>query len=124
MGVIFISFLYILWLQRNYFAQVLPRKMKIKDTTGKSFSLRAVFKESIRFFKEHALGAITRKTTLLPTDMSWVLTIPAIWSEPAKQFMRTAAEEVQLCIIFDDYNGHTYEYIFTFLLFIINVRRC
>lgn len=78
---------------------ILPRccleKMKIKDTTGKSYSLRAVFKESIRFFKEHALDVITRKTTLLPTDTSWVLTIPAIWSEPAKQFMRTAAEEVQ-----------------------------
>lgn len=72
------------------------RSMRIKDETGKSFSMRTVFKESIRFFKEHALDAITRQTTVLPTDVSWVLTIPAIWSEPAKQFMRKAAEEVQL----------------------------
>lgn len=72
------------------------RSMRIKDETGKSFSLRAVFKESIRFLKEHALGAITRQEDVFPTDVFWVLTIPAIWSEPAKQFMRKAAEEVYL----------------------------
>lgn len=71
--------------------------MKLKDIGGKSFSLWKVFKESIRFLKDHALDAITRQTTVLPSDVFWVLTIPAIWSEPAKQFMRTAAEEVQLC---------------------------
>lgn len=72
----------------------MQKDMKIKDTTGKPFSLRTVFRESIGFFKKHALNAITRQTTVLPSDVFWVLTIPAIWSEPAKQFMRTAAEEV------------------------------
>lgn len=57
--------------------------MKIKDTTGKPFSLRTVFKEAISFFKKHALEAITRKTTVISSDVLWVLTIPAIWSEPA-----------------------------------------
>lgn len=71
--------------------------MKLKDIAGKSFSLWKVFKESIRFLKDQALDVITRKTTVLPSDISWVLTIPAIWSEPAKQFMRKAAEEVQSC---------------------------
>lgn len=70
--------------------------MKIKDTTCKPFSLRTIFKESISFFKKHALDAITRKTTVLSSDVLWVLTIPAIWSEPAKQCMRTAAEEVHV----------------------------
>lgn len=69
---------------------------KIKDTTGKPFSLRTVFKEAISFFKKHALEAITRKTTVISSDVLWVLTIPAIWSEPAKQFMETAAEEVHV----------------------------
>lgn len=80
----------------NAFAQIMRRSMRIKDETGKSFSLRAVFKESIRFLKEHALGAITRQEDVFPTDVFWVLTIPSIWSEPAKQFMRKAAEEVYL----------------------------
>lgn len=80
----------------NAFAQIMRRSMRIKDETGKSFSLRAVFKESIRFLKDHALGAITRQEDVFPTDVFWVLTIPSIWSEPAKQFMRKAAEEVYL----------------------------
>lgn len=76
-----------------YDKEIMKKGVKIKDTTGKPFSLRTVFKESISFFKKHALDAITRKTTVLSSDVLWVLTIPAIWSEPAKQFMRTAAEE-------------------------------
>lgn len=86
----------VLLTKSNAFAQIMRRSMRIKDETGKSFSLRAVFKESIRFFKEHALDAITRQEDVFPTDVFWVLTIPAIWSEPAKQFMRKAAEEVYL----------------------------
>lgn len=31
-------------------------------------------------------------------DILWVLTVPAIWSDQAKQFMRDAA--IQVCIIF------------------------
>lgn len=27
-------------------------------------------------------------------DVTWVLTVPAIWDEPAKQFMEEAAEKV------------------------------
>lgn len=48
------------------------------------------------FLKNILRDAITRQKDVFPTDVSWVLTIPAIWSEPAKQFMRKAAEEVQL----------------------------
>lgn len=86
----------VLLTKSDAFAQIMRRSMRIKDETGKSFSLRAVFKESIRFLKEHALGAITRQEDVFPTDVFWVLTIPSIWSEPAKQFMRKAAEEVYL----------------------------
>jgi hypothetical protein len=28
------------------------------------------------------------------SDIHWVLTVPAIWNDAAKQFMREAAEEV------------------------------
>lgn len=80
----------------SFFAQIMRKDMKIKDTTGKPFSLRTVFKESISFFKEHALEAITRKTTVISSDVLWVLTIPAIWSEPAKKFMEKAAEKVHV----------------------------
>jgi len=33
--------------------------------------------------------------TLTSKDARWVLTVPAIWNDVAKQFMREAAEKVQ-----------------------------
>jgi hypothetical protein len=39
-------------------------------------------------------------TGILPGDIRWVLTVPAIWNDGAKQFMREAAEKVSLfCIL-------------------------
>jgi hypothetical protein len=29
-----------------------------------------------------------------PDDVKWIITVPAIWSDAAKQFMREAAEQV------------------------------
>ena len=34
------------------------------------------------------------KDVIRPCDINWVLTVPAIWSDAAKQFMREAAVEV------------------------------
>ena len=35
------------------------------------------------------------KTGLRPGDIHWVLTVPAIWTDAAKQFMRKAATQVK-----------------------------
>jgi len=35
-----------------------------------------------------------RGTIVKDTDYHWVLTVPAIWEDAAKQFMREAAEKV------------------------------
>lgn len=32
-------------------------------------------------------------------DIRWVLTVPAIWTAPAKQFMREAAQKVPFLIV-------------------------
>jgi len=48
-------------------------KKKIHDSTNISFSRGALFSDS---------------------DYHWVLTVPAIWEDAAKQFMREAAEKV------------------------------
>jgi len=37
---------------------------------------------------------IYRGTQVKERDISWVLTVPAIWSDGSKQFMREAAEMV------------------------------
>ena len=37
-----------------------------------------------------------RVAGLKPDDIHWVLTVPAIWNDSAKQFMRLAAEQVTI----------------------------
>ncbi|XP_061185642.1 heat shock 70 kDa protein 12B-like [Saccostrea echinata] len=76
-----------------YNKEVLRKNMKISDENGKQLMLRTVFKEAIGFLRRHALGAIEKQTTVKDEDIFWVLTVPAIWSEPAKQLMRAAALE-------------------------------
>ena len=57
---------------------------------------KKVFSESIRFLKEHLMEALSKRKTLFTVeDIHWVLTVPAIWSDAAKQFMREAATEVR-----------------------------
>ena len=35
-----------------------------------------------------------------PTDVRWVITVPAIWKDSAKKFMRQAAEQVRIVHFF------------------------
>ena len=69
--------------------------MILKDIKGKELPAMTVFSESIRYLKEHLLEELTKKaTTMTEEDIHWVLTVPAIWSDAAKQFMRESAVEV------------------------------
>ncbi len=57
-----------------------------------------VFSFALKFFKEHALQELSDQssTKILNEDVRWVITVPAIWKAPAKQFMRAAAYEVKI----------------------------
>ncbi|KAM3673713.1 heat shock 70 kDa protein 12A-like [Ammospiza maritima maritima] len=70
--------------------------MKLKATNGKFLPALTVFSESLRFMKEHALNTIKEasfQTVYDQEEFTWVITVPAIWSAAAKQFMRLAAKE-------------------------------
>ena len=57
-----------------------------------------VFSESIKYLKQTLLEEATKQQTDLSIDdIKWILTVPAIWSDPAKTFMRKAAVEVCYC---------------------------
>ena len=67
----------------------------IEDETGKTMEAMIVFEHGIRYLKNHALSTInTQGKCVDEMDIHWVLTVPAIWSEGAKQFMREAAQKV------------------------------
>ncbi|CAC5383861.1 unnamed protein product [Mytilus coruscus] len=68
--------------------------MMILDVTGKELPAIKVFTESIRFLKDHFLVSTFTKISLGYSidDIFFVITVPAIWSDAAKQFMRVASE--------------------------------
>ena len=54
-----------------------------------------MFAAVIRFLKGHLLDTLEKRGTGIENnDIHWVLTVPAIWSDSAKQFMRESANEV------------------------------
>ncbi|XP_060077646.1 heat shock 70 kDa protein 12A-like [Ylistrum balloti] len=67
----------------------------VKDTTGKSLPAIDVFSHSIKFLKQHLFDTINNHIggELKEEDIQYVLTVPAIWDDKAKQFMREAARK-------------------------------
>ena len=80
------------WLQR------LSGETMITAANGKSHRALDVFAHALRYFRHHALQELSDQTTtpLLDDDVRWVITVPAIWRPPARQFMRLAAVQVSL----------------------------
>ncbi|XP_021355916.1 heat shock 70 kDa protein 12A-like isoform X2 [Mizuhopecten yessoensis] len=71
----------------------LTRNIPLKDIRDKELPALKVFSEAIKYLKGHLLKALEKRATdVKDTDIEWVLTVPAIWNDPAKQFMREAAE--------------------------------
>lgn len=72
--------------------------MEIQAANGKRVLALKVFSHALRFFKEHCLQELSDQssTRIVNEDIRWVITVPAIWRQPAKQFMRQAAYEVRV----------------------------
>ncbi|KAK3578319.1 hypothetical protein CHS0354_004229 [Potamilus streckersoni] len=74
----------------------LNRNVDIEDETQKSLPAKTVFSLVIRYLKEDMLKNSKDKLSsghLTEDEITWVLTVPAIWTDAAKQFMREAAIE-------------------------------
>lgn len=67
----------------------------IEDITGKSALAIDVFALSIQALKDHLMETLDKRGIKMTVkDIRWVLTVPAIWTDAAKQFMRKSAEKV------------------------------
>ncbi|WAQ99096.1 HS12A-like protein [Mya arenaria] len=73
----------------------LKRTAMLDDELGKKMSAMDVFAACIRYLREHLMFLCQEKSgaRFLERDVHWVLTVPAIWDDSAKQFMREAAVE-------------------------------
>ncbi|XP_075071683.1 heat shock 70 kDa protein 12A [Mixophyes fleayi] len=60
---------------------------------GKKVKALEIFAYALQYFKEQALKELSDQTgsEMDNNEVRWVITVPAIWKQPAKQFMRQAA---------------------------------
>jgi len=78
--------------------QALSRNTKIFAANGQTYSALKVFAHALKYFKDKAIEQLSEEsaTQILLEDIRWVVTVPAVWRQPAKQFMRAAAYEAGL----------------------------
>jgi hypothetical protein len=71
------------------------RDIVIPDDKGREMKAKIVFGASIKYLKDHLINLLkTKGTEVDDKHIHWVLTVPAIWTDSAKQFMRECAYEV------------------------------
>ncbi|XP_033740146.1 heat shock 70 kDa protein 12B-like [Pecten maximus] len=74
--------------------QDLNERTMIKDVSGREMRAMDVFAAGIKYLRDHfhtVLRGQFRSGLVGSSEIQWVLTVPAIWNEAAKQFMRMAA---------------------------------
>ncbi|KAL3878598.1 hypothetical protein ACJMK2_030934 [Sinanodonta woodiana] len=88
------------WYYFNRFKMILhakkdlKRETKIESHNGKVYEAKKIFMFSIKYLKEHMEEAMRlRGLDIRADEIAWVLTLPAIWTDSAKQFMREAATD-------------------------------
>ncbi|XP_076117122.1 heat shock 70 kDa protein 12A-like [Mytilus galloprovincialis] len=70
----------------------ITRDIKIKDELDKEVEALTVFHYAIQYLKDHLFKSVSDKIKgIQENDLHYVLTVPAIWEDSAKQFMREAA---------------------------------
>nr|XP_005995798.1 PREDICTED: heat shock 70 kDa protein 12A [Latimeria chalumnae] len=71
----------------------LTMETELAAANGKKVKALDIFAYALQFFKEQVLKELSDQagTEFENSDVRWVITVPAIWKQPAKQFMREAA---------------------------------
>ena len=80
--------------------QRLTKQTLLRDIKGKEMLAIDVFSAAVKYLKDHVLQELERKEIKIQNknNIKWVLTVPGIWDDLAKQFMRDAAEMVLIII--------------------------
>lgn len=74
--------------------------MEIEDIRGNSLPAIDVFAAAIGALRQHMMDHVkNQRVNLQPNEIKWVLTVPAMWTDKAKEFMRESAEKVDTKVI-------------------------
>lgn len=83
-----------------YLKQKISRTDIIEDECGKPMLGLTILSMIIRYLKNDLFKKLEQRgTSLRDQDILWVVTVPAIWSDAAKQFTKEATKEVYVVII-------------------------
>ncbi|XP_062593914.1 heat shock 70 kDa protein 12A-like isoform X2 [Saccostrea cucullata] len=75
-----------------YEQQSVLESLELVADNGKKMSAMKVFSASIKYLTEQLTKEIMKQVSYTTDkDIKWVITVPAIWSQPAKSFVRKAA---------------------------------
>lgn len=78
-----------------FFHQQPLNSLMLTDMRGNRMLAKQIFTASIKAIKDQLLKSIaTAGRGATEHEIRWVLTVPAIWRDDAKQFMRQCAEKV------------------------------
>nr|XP_022321189.1 heat shock 70 kDa protein 12A-like isoform X3 [Crassostrea virginica] len=88
------DYYYIKQFDFNFQDTLEKKEVKIRDITGKKEMLAInIFKHTIKYFRKLMLNTINgQNLDVKETNIRWVLAVPAIWSDKAKQLISEAAE--------------------------------
>lgn len=68
-----------------------------RSIDGREIPLMPILKETLKFIAARGLEKLKEQVgKVVPAKIRWVLTVPALWSEEHKVFMRKAAVEAGL----------------------------
>ncbi|KAG2465285.1 HS12A protein, partial [Polypterus senegalus] len=98
-GAAFSGYCYSVNSKRDVNSKDISKTLMITAQNGKQMPALKVFSESLRYLKDHALKTVNESMSdfkFTSNDVTWVLTVPAIWDNAAKEFMRLAAEKAGL----------------------------
>ena len=70
---------------------------EISASNGQRMLALTVFAHALSFFRSRALLEINDQsgTKVASDDIRWLITVPAMWRDPAKKFIRHAAYQVR-----------------------------
>jgi hypothetical protein len=69
--------------------------MEISDIRGRSLPAMDEFAAAIGALRQHLMNQVEKRGINLHKDeIKWVLTVPAMWTDKAKEVMRESAEQV------------------------------
>lgn len=78
----------------------MTRETLLEDDKAKTMEAMTVFSSAIGYLKDHMLTTCKKQlTNIEQSSIMWVLTVPAIWTDSSKQFMREAAEKVYIYLL-------------------------